>query len=110
VVGDDKVLTKGGEIMTKTELYELVAREAGIPKVRAEKAVNAFLRAIRETTLKKGEEVVIPGFGKFYASTLPSRKVKVPEPGNPGTYLLVKAGPTKVIRFKPYKGARKAVR
>ena len=96
--------------MKKTDLYDVVATEAALSKTAARRAVNAVLRAIRDTTLKDRGEVSIPGFGKFYASELPKRKVVVPPPHGAKHGYIVEAPPIRVIRFKPYKGGRKLVR
>ena len=50
--------------MNKTQLIEVVSREAGLKKKDAEAAVAAVLTAI-ENALAEGEKVQIAGFGTF---------------------------------------------
>ena len=51
--------------MNKKQLIEQMVEYTDSPKSEAEKHLEAFTRAISEA-LKTGEEVQIPGFGKFY--------------------------------------------
>jgi len=50
--------------MNKTQLIEVVAREAGLKKKDAETAVNAVFTAV-ENALADGEKVQLAGFGTF---------------------------------------------
>ncbi|KKS93562.1 MAG: Histone-like protein [Parcubacteria group bacterium GW2011_GWA2_43_13] len=50
--------------MNKAELAEKLAEKVGIAKGQAEDALNALTGIITET-LKKGDEVVLTGFGSF---------------------------------------------
>ncbi|HLD19962.1 MAG TPA: HU family DNA-binding protein [Patescibacteria group bacterium] len=50
--------------MNKAELAEKLAEKVGISKGQAEDALNALTALITET-LKKGDEVVLTGFGSF---------------------------------------------
>lgn len=50
--------------MNKTQLIEVVSREAGLKKKDAEAAVSAVLAAV-ENALADGEKVQIAGFGTF---------------------------------------------
>jgi DNA-binding protein HU-beta len=50
--------------MTKTELVALVAKDAGITKVAAEKALNSVTASITKA-LAKGDKVALTGFGTF---------------------------------------------
>ena len=94
--------------MVKQDLYAIVAEEAGLSQAEAKRAVNAVLKAITSATLKGGDEVRIAGFGKFYASVLPKRKIKLPS--FPNYEREVDAPPMMSLRFKPYKGARRYLR
>ena len=51
-------------IMNKTEFISAVAAKAGLTKVDAKKAVDAFIDTVAEE-MKKGEKVSILGFGSF---------------------------------------------
>jgi DNA-binding protein HU-beta len=53
--------------MTKQEFVQRVSDRAGLTTRDAGKAVDAFLHTVTET-LKAGDTVVFPGFGKFSTS------------------------------------------
>ena len=50
--------------MNKSQLVEAVAADSGLSKADAGRAVESFVTLVGKT-LKKGDEVVITGFGKF---------------------------------------------
>ena len=50
--------------MNKTELVEAIASSADITKAQANKALDAFLETVTNT-LKKGDKVILVGFGTF---------------------------------------------
>jgi len=50
--------------MNKTEFVAEVAKKTGMPRAKADEAVNAILDAIT-AALKKGEKVTLTGFGSF---------------------------------------------
>lgn len=50
--------------MNKTQLVEAVAADSGLSKADASRAIESFVGTVSKT-LKKGDEVVITGFGKF---------------------------------------------
>ena len=66
--------------MTKAELIERVAKEAGITKAGAEKAINASTDHITKA-LKKGDNLTPPGFGTFSVSKGTARMGKNPRTG-----------------------------
>jgi DNA-binding protein HU-beta len=66
--------------MNKTELIAAVAKEAGLKKVDAEKAVAAVLNTI-ESELKAGNKVQLIGFGTFEAKVRPARVARNPRTG-----------------------------
>jgi DNA-binding protein HU-beta len=80
--------------MNKAELVEIVAKEAGISKAFAEKAVNSFTGAVT-TSLKKGEPVTLIGFGTFSVAQRAARTGRNPATGAP---LKIKA--KKLAKFK----------
>ena len=47
--------------MTKAGLIATIAKEAKVPKVAAEKALNAFTDSVTKA-LKKGEKLTLTGF------------------------------------------------
>ena len=50
--------------MNKTELINAMAEKAGLSKVDAKKALDAFVEAVSES-LVKGDKVALIGFGTF---------------------------------------------
>ena len=66
--------------MNKTELIEVVAKEAALTKKNAEVAVNAVFDAI-VASLEKGENVQVFGFGKFEINARAEREGRNPATG-----------------------------
>jgi DNA-binding protein HU-beta len=66
--------------MKLTDLVDHVASEASIEKGAARKAVDAVFAGIVEAA-KKGEEVNLPGFGKFKVQDSQARQGRKPEHG-----------------------------
>jgi len=62
------------------DLIDHVASEAGVEKSAAKKAVDAVFAGIVEAA-KKGEEVSLPGFGKFKVKDSPARQGRNPSSG-----------------------------
>ena len=50
--------------MNKTELINAIAEQAGLSKVDAKKALEAFVDTV-STSLEKGDKVALIGFGTF---------------------------------------------
>lgn len=60
--------------MTQSQLVSVVAKKAHLTKKASEEAIDAmFSEMIR--TLKKGEKVVLSGFGTFYVSKVKDKQV-----------------------------------
>ncbi|MBI9064089.1 MAG: HU family DNA-binding protein [Marinilabiliaceae bacterium] len=66
--------------MNKQELVSAIAEKAGISKVDAEKAVNAFVEVSKETLAKK-ESIQLIGFGTFSVSERSARTGRNPQTG-----------------------------
>jgi len=66
--------------MNKNELISSVAEKAGLSKVQAIAAVDAFIDAVTGT-LTKGEDVRILGFGSFEVSHRAASKGRNPSTG-----------------------------
>lgn len=60
--------------MTKSDLIDVVAKKAHLPKNAAEQAINVFLDEAKRA-LKKGQKVVLSGFGTFYVSKVDDKRV-----------------------------------
>ncbi|MCE1182654.1 MAG: HU family DNA-binding protein [Rhodocyclales bacterium] len=66
--------------MNKSELVEVAAKEAGITKAAAEKALSAIVGAVVEA-VAKGDSVTLVGFGTFKATARAARTGKNPKTG-----------------------------
>jgi DNA-binding protein HU-beta len=80
--------------MTKTELIGVMADEAGITKVAASDALDAFVAAVTKE-LKKAGKLGLVGFGTF---SVVKRKAR--EGRNPQTGKAIKIPAKKVVKFK----------
>lgn len=90
--------------MTKKDLIELVAKKANLTNKASRDAVSSFLNGIRDS-LKRGEKVVITGFGTF------SIRKRAQRPGrNPKTGEKITIQARKAPGFTPGKTLKKAVR
>jgi len=66
--------------LTKKDLIELVAKKGNFTNKAAREAVSAFLNGIRDS-LKRGEKVVITGFGTFSVRRRAARPGRNPKTG-----------------------------
>ena len=89
--------------MNKRQLIEQMVERTDSPKSEAEKHLEAFTAAV-SGALKAGEEVQIPGFGKFYV-----RDQKAREGKNPQTGEKMQIGARKVPAFKAGKALKESV-
>ncbi len=80
--------------MKKAELVEAIAKETGLTKADATRALEATFEVITKA-LKKGERVPVAGFGTFDVS-----KRKAREGRNPQTGEKVKIPARKAVTFK----------
>lgn len=67
--------------MTKKDLVDLVARKASLTNKAAREAVQASLDGVRDA-LKRGEKVVLTGFGTFSVRSRAARKGRNPRTGD----------------------------
>ncbi len=89
--------------MNKTELVEEIAHQTGFSKVDSKAFLEALLSTIQKS-LKKGQSVVITGFGSF-SQVLRKAKTGV----NPLTKKPVKIPAKKVAKFKAGKELKEAL-
>jgi len=80
--------------MTKEELVARVAKEAKVTKAAAGKAVNGVFDGIAKA-LKKGDRLIVPGFGSFSVAKRKARNGRNPQTGKP-----IKIAAKKVAKFK----------
>jgi len=67
--------------MNKTELISVVANKAEVTQKVAEAVVEAFTDTIKETLGRRGEKVVVTGFGTFEVRDRAARMGKNPRTG-----------------------------
>ncbi|MGH8509398.1 MAG: HU family DNA-binding protein [Gammaproteobacteria bacterium] len=89
--------------MNKTDLIDVVAESADLPKASAGRAVDAMVNAITKA-LKKNDEVTLVGFGTFSVRKRAARAGR-----NPRTGETIKIAASKVPAFKPGKALKDAV-
>ena len=75
--------------MTKSELIEAIAQEAGLSKAAAAKALDATTNAVTNA-LKNGDTVTLVGFGTFYVGERAERQGRNPKTGAPLTIAAAK--------------------
>ena len=80
--------------MNKTDFIARVAEKAGLTKVDARAAVEAFATVVAEE-LKKGEKIALLGFGTFSVADKPAR-----EGINPQTKKKIHIPARKAVKFK----------
>lgn len=89
--------------MTKAEFVGAVAEKAGLKKVEAEKAVEAFLATVQEG-LVAGDKISFVGFGSFEVAQRAAKKGI-----NPQSKAQITIAATQVPKFKPGKSLKEAV-
>lgn len=94
---------KQGTPVNKSELIEVIARQADISKAAATRSLEAVIGAVK-TTLKKGDSVTITGFGTFAVNKRKGRMGR-----NPRTGAAIKIKSSKVPKFRPGKGLKDAL-
>lgn len=80
--------------MNKAELIDAMASDAKVSKADAKKSLDAFINVVSKS-LKKGEKVVLIGFGTFDIAKRSARTGRNPQTGKP---IQIKA--KKVVKFK----------
>jgi len=60
--------------MTKSDLIDIVAKKAHLTKKAANDAVESFLDEVMRG-LKKGDKIVLSGFGTFYLGKVKDKQV-----------------------------------
>jgi DNA-binding protein HU-beta len=66
--------------MNKKQFVERMVERTDSPKGEAEKHLEAFTTTVSEA-LKAGEEIQLPGFGKFYVRDQKAREGRNPQSG-----------------------------
>ncbi len=87
--------------MNVTELADHIAEsQTGVTKTQAKALVTAVFTGIADAAAK-GEEVSLPGFGKFKVQDKPARTARNPRTGEP-----IQIAATKKLIFQPAKAIR----
>jgi len=89
--------------MNTADLIDHVAAHDGITKTQAKALVDGVFGAIRDAAAK-GEEVSLPGFGKFKVQSKPARTGR-----NPSTGAAIQIAASKKIVFQAAKVLKDAV-
>jgi nucleoid DNA-binding protein len=90
--------------MSKSELVEVLAKEANLSKNQANECLNMILDEITKS-LKKGQDVVLTGFGTF---SVTKRKARAGINPKTGEKLQIPA--TKAPKFKAGKSLKDVVK
>lgn len=90
--------------MNKTEIVEQMAKASGLSKSDSEKALSAFTGTVSKG-LKKGEKIILVGFGTFSVSKRSARTGR-----NPQTGAAIKIAARKVPKFSAGKTLKDLVR
>jgi DNA-binding protein HU-beta len=90
--------------MTKAELVDQMAKDAGVSKVAASAALNSFMSSVTKALKKKDGKVTLVGFGTFSKVRRKARKGRNPQTGEP-----IKIKATNVVKFKAGKQLKDAV-
>jgi len=90
--------------MTKADLVAQVAKKANLTAKAAKEAVNAVFGTIADA-LKRGEKVVVTGFGTFMVRKRAARKGR-----NPQTGAEIQIPATKTPGFTAGKSLKKMVK
>jgi DNA-binding protein HU-beta len=90
--------------MTKAELVEKMASDAGISKTAATAALNSFTDGISKALKKKDGKVTLVGFGTFSKVKRKARKGRNPQTGD-----AIKIKARNAVKFKAGKKLKDAV-
>jgi DNA-binding protein HU-beta len=66
--------------MNKSELVEAIHKDIGLSKADSARAIDSFLGTVTKA-LKKGDEVILTGFGKFSVVKRAARQGVNPQTG-----------------------------
>src|SRR5437764_7556683 len=89
--------------MNVTELAEHIASQHGVEKKQARQLVEGVFKAVVQAA-QNGEEVSIPGFGKFKVASRDARQGR-----NPATGETIEIAASKKLAFSPAKQVKDAM-
>ena len=89
--------------MTKAELVAAMAEKAGMNRVQAKEALDAFIASVIEA-LREGEDVRVVGFGAFRSIHKPAGMAR-----NPKTGATVRKPARRTCRFQAGDGLKSSL-
>lgn len=89
--------------MNKSELIEAIANGSGVTKADASRVLDHFMATVTDV-LKRGDQVVLPGFGSFSTGERSARTGR-----NPQTGKTIEIKASRVAKFKAGKSLKEAV-
>ncbi len=90
--------------MTKPELIEKMAKDAGISKTAAGSALDSFVEGVTKALKKKDGKVTLVGFGTVSKVRRKARKGRNPQTGE-----TIKIKASNAVKFKAGKKLKDAV-
>jgi DNA-binding protein HU-beta len=98
------ILCSQRKLMNINDLAQSVSeQDEALTKTQAKALVEAVFAAVRDAALK-GEEISVPGFGKFKVQDKPARTGR-----NPRTGETVQIAATRKLAFQPAKALKDAL-
>jgi DNA-binding protein HU-beta len=90
--------------MTKAELVDVMAKDAGISKAAAAKALDSFTANVTKALKKKDGKVTLVGFGTFSKTRRKARKGRNPQTGE-----TIKIKASNAVKFKAGKKLKDSI-
>jgi DNA-binding protein HU-beta len=89
--------------MNINDLADQIGEQHGITKANAKDILESVISAITDAAAQ-GEEIALPGFGKFKVTNRPARDGR-----NPATGATIKIAASKKLSFAPAKALKDAL-
>lgn len=90
--------------MTKAELVDKMAKDAGVTKTAANKALDSLVDSAKKALKKKNGKFTLVGFGTFAKVRRKARKGR-----NPATGEEIRIKARNAVKFKPGKALKDSV-
>lgn len=90
--------------MTKAEIIENMANDAGITKTEAQACLKSFIDGVTQALKKKDGKVTLVGLGTFQKSRRKARKGRNPQTGEQ-----IKIKARNVVKFKVSQKLKSAI-
>ena len=88
---------------TASDIADKLATENGLTKSQAKSIVDGVFKSVADAA-KGGDEVNVPGFGKFKIKDVPAREGR-----NPATGAAIKIAASRKLAFVPAKALKDAL-